>query len=224
MRVRNEPAVRRTTLVTDETRRLILEAAETEFAERGFSGARLMDIAERVGITRAAVLYHFAGKQALYDAVLESAFEPLAQKIQAAVTRPASNAERIEGLVCAWFDYATERPALGRLFMREVAEAGHDLSPEVQRLGTPLFVALVEAIEQGQRDGEFRAIEAVHVANILCGATIWLTSGARLVERGAENDESRARRLAQHRDELVGVARHLLAIPPRARKKTALER
>ena len=212
MRVRQEAAPRRTAQVTEETRDLILEAAETEFAARGFSGARLADIAESVGITRAAVIYHFRDKQALYDAVLESAFEPLSEKIQAAVSEPGSNAKRIERLVAAWFNYATERPALGRLFIREVAEAGNELRPEVQRLGTPLFAALLHAIQQGQRDGEFREIDAMHVANILSGATIWLTSGARLIARDSDEPQSRAERLAQHRDELVGVARYLLGI------------
>jgi AcrR family transcriptional regulator len=212
MRVRHAAGPRRTALVTEETRDLILQAAEAEFAARGFATARLADIAERVGITRAAVIYHFRDKQALYDAVLESAFEPLSEKIEAAVSEPGTNAERIERLVAAWFNYATDRPALGRLFIREVAEAGNELRPEVQRLGTPLFAALLHAIEQGQRDGEFRSIDAMHVANILSGATIWLTSGARLMEKDGDSGESRGERLAQHRDELVGVARYLLGI------------
>jgi hypothetical protein len=52
----------------------------------------------------------------------------------------------------------------------------------------------------------------MHVANILSGATIWLTSGARLMEKDSDSGESRGERLAQHRDELVGVARYLLGI------------
>ena len=65
--------------------------------------------------------------------------------------------------------------------------------------------------EQGQRDHEFRAVNAVHVANILSGATIWLTNGAHLL--GGNDSESRSERLAQYRDELAGVARFLLGIP-----------
>ena len=60
--------------------------------------------------------------------------------------------------------------------------------------------------------GEFRAANAVHVANILSGAVIWLTGGADLM--GGDGPESRAERLAQYREELAGVARHLLGIRP----------
>jgi AcrR family transcriptional regulator len=213
MGVSQPVAPRRTAVVTEETQELILEAAEAEFAADGFATARLADIAERVGITRAAVLYHFRDKQALYDAVLESAFTPLSDRIHAAVAEPGSNAERIERVIAAWFNYASERPTLGRLFIREVASAEDALRPEVGRLVSPMFEALLDTIEKGQKSGEFRAIDASHVANILSGATIWLITGAQLM--GKDEGESRAKRLAQHRDELVGVARYLLGIEAR---------
>lgn len=212
MRVSSPAAPRRTTQVTKETRGLILAAAETEFAARGFATARLADIAERVGITRAAIIYHFRDKKALYEAVLEAAFEPLSEQIQASVTLPGSNLEQIERVIHAWFDYATERPALGRLFIREVASSEDTLRPEIERLITPMYTAFLNAIEQGQRDGEFRSIRALHVANILSGAAIWLTSGAHLA--GGQELESPAERFAQYRQELAGVAHHLLGIRP----------
>jgi AcrR family transcriptional regulator len=194
MRVSSATPPRRTAQVTEETRELILMAAETEFAASGFATARLADIAERVGITRAAVIYHFRDKEALYDSVLEAAFEPLSERIQASVTEPGSSAERIERVIGAWFDYATDRPTLGRLFIREVASAEGSLRPEVERLAAPMFAAFLNTIEQGLRDGEFRAGNAVQVANILSGATIWLTSGAHLM--GVDDNESVAERLA----------------------------
>jgi AcrR family transcriptional regulator len=199
--------------VTEETRELILRAVEAEFAARGFAAARLSDIAERVGVTRAAVIYHFRDKQALYDAVLQAAFQPLGERIELAVKQLGSNAERIERVIAAWFDYATERPTLGRLFIREVASAEDALRPEVQRLAAPMYAAFLDTIEQGQRDGEFRRIDATHVANILSGATIWLITGAQLM--GGDDTDSRAERLAQHRAELVGVARYLLGTQAR---------
>jgi TetR/AcrR family transcriptional regulator len=210
MRVSQGAAPRRTAQVTEETRELILKAAELEFAARGFSEARLSDIAARVGITRAAVIYHFRDKQALYHAVLEASFEPLSERMQAALAEPGSNAERIERVITVWFDYATERPTLGRLFLREVAEVEDALPPEVERLAAPMFAAFLDAIERGQRAGEFRRIRAVHVANILSGATIWLLTGAEML--GGREEGPRAERLAQHRDELLGVARYLLGI------------
>ena len=54
-----------------DTRGRLLDAATAEFAERGFSGARIREIVARAGTNLAAINYHFGGKEALYSAVLE---------------------------------------------------------------------------------------------------------------------------------------------------------
>ena len=131
-----------------------------------------------------------------------------------ASARP-SHGERIERVIEAWFDYAIGRPTLSRLFVREVAEAEDTLRPEVQRLAAPMFTSLLETIEAGQREGVLRKTNPVHAANILSGATIWLLIGAQLMETGRDEKEPWAERLAQHRDELIGVARYLLGTEAR---------
>ena len=60
------------------TRAEIVTAAERHFAERGFEATRLDDIADDVGIRRAAIFYHFGDKQELYAAVLGEVFRNLA--------------------------------------------------------------------------------------------------------------------------------------------------
>ncbi|WP_040691354.1 TetR/AcrR family transcriptional regulator, partial [Nocardia vinacea] len=54
----------------DATRRKVLAAAKSEFAQRGFRGATVDGIAERADMTRGAVYSNFPGKRALYLAVL----------------------------------------------------------------------------------------------------------------------------------------------------------
>ena len=57
----------------ERTRRAVLDAGEELFAERGFEATRLEDIAVRVGIRRASLVYYFPDKRRLYDAVLARA-------------------------------------------------------------------------------------------------------------------------------------------------------
>src|SRR5262249_47327125 len=62
---------------SDNTRQSILKAATTLFAEKGFDGASVRAIVTRARVNQAAINYHFAGKEGLYRAVLESAVEAL---------------------------------------------------------------------------------------------------------------------------------------------------
>ncbi len=201
---------RRSTVVAEETRELILRAAEIEFANRGFSRARLEDIAEPVGITRAAIIYHFGDKKALYAAVLEDTFRALAERIRAALEADATPAERVERLIGAWVDYAAERPTLARLFMREVADSPRELPPELRQLVDPMFSVVTEGIEKGQNDGAFRKVDPALVVSVLAGATVWFVTNAPLLGGEESRRLHREEVFSAFRQELIGVTRYLL--------------
>ncbi len=56
-----------------ETKELILEAARDEFMSKGFKNASMRSIAKRVGITATALYRHYAGKEEIFEAVVEPA-------------------------------------------------------------------------------------------------------------------------------------------------------
>lgn len=59
---------------TNEARLRILKAAETEFAEKGFDGARVDGIAQRAGVNKALLYYYFKSKAGLLDALFDDFF------------------------------------------------------------------------------------------------------------------------------------------------------
>ncbi|WP_051707965.1 MULTISPECIES: TetR/AcrR family transcriptional regulator [unclassified Streptomyces] len=66
---------RRIDEIGDESRRRILDAAEELFAERGFERTSFVDIAERSGISRGSIPWHFKNKEGLVMAVVERAID-----------------------------------------------------------------------------------------------------------------------------------------------------
>src|SRR5258708_23608397 len=60
-----------------DTRDRVLQVAQVLFAERGYRGTSLRDIAKRIGIKAPSLLHHFPSKQQLYLAVLDKMFESL---------------------------------------------------------------------------------------------------------------------------------------------------
>jgi AcrR family transcriptional regulator len=61
-----------------DTRRRILASAAEVFAEHGYSGASMRDIAERLGITKAALYYHFTSKEDLLDGLVHPVMQSMA--------------------------------------------------------------------------------------------------------------------------------------------------
>lgn len=60
--------------IREENERLILDCAERVFAERGFGGATMQEIADRAGLPKANLHYYFLSKEALYRRVVERIF------------------------------------------------------------------------------------------------------------------------------------------------------
>ena len=135
--------------VRSTTRVRLLEAATAVFAERGFRGATLRQIAERAGANLAAANYYFRSKERLYLEVARQQFEALEARIEreGGSTRP-EDVDRLPraGLVAllrSWIETAVEtlleEPGHhGTLMVRELAEPSGALPQIVQRSIDPL--------------------------------------------------------------------------------------
>ena len=73
-------------MYSEATRAALLDEATTLFAERGYAGTSLEDVASASQVTRGAVYHHFAGKQALFEAVLDLQEARATAEILAAAT------------------------------------------------------------------------------------------------------------------------------------------
>ena len=58
--------------MASDTREKILDAALTSFAEKGYEGTNLLDVAKSVGIVKSAIYRHFSGKEDLWNAVIDT--------------------------------------------------------------------------------------------------------------------------------------------------------
>jgi AcrR family transcriptional regulator len=92
---------------TPDTRARILEVALERFATRGYHATSVREIAERVGVTKAAVLYHFPGKSDILGALAEPMLDDLDAAVAAADRADAAEARRlaIEGLLEVWLTH-----------------------------------------------------------------------------------------------------------------------
>jgi len=97
----------------------ILKAAEQVFAESGFTGATMTDIADRVDLPKANLHYYFGTKEDLYRAVLDNILEMWLLPI-AAIYPEADPARAIADYVRAKMDAARLRPFASKVFANEI--------------------------------------------------------------------------------------------------------
>lgn len=208
----HEAAKSRSAQRTEETREGILRAAELRFAAKGFYPTRLEDIAEDVGITRTAVIYHFKDKETLYNAVLESLFTELDRAIAKALEADVPFLGRIEGAVTTWVQFAGQRPTLMRLFMREVAGSEEGLRKEVSHLVDPMFARLIAVLEEGKKQKLCRPVDAVQFWSILAGATMFFIMEAPLLAKNDHNSSGYQASVDAYNRELIRVIHGLLGV------------
>ena len=139
-------------------RRNIIDIATQEFAEKGFSGARVDKIAAKTTSSKRMIYYYFGGKQGLYIAVLEDAYRRI-RSIEATLDlahQPPEEALRT--LVGFTFDYQNAHPEFIRLVMNENILNGAYVarSKDIRRLNSAVIDAVKDLLARGQRDGAFR--------------------------------------------------------------------
>lgn len=217
------PRPARRTPRAERTRAAILEAAEQIFAQKGFAATRLEDVAEQVGIRRASIVYYFKDKRELYDEVLAGVFGGLLARIEKALAKPGSLAERVEQAVVAWVDYVGARPSLARILLREAASAGGE-TPAVVRHTQPFFEVVRRAIAASAGDPLPRAspVDAAHAASAIAGATVFFVAAMPVLVPELGFDPLTPEYLEAHREEVLRITRRLLATRgPRPRTRPA---
>lgn len=99
----------------------ILKAAEEEFLNKGYDGAKTMNIAKKAGVTHAMLHYYYRTKENLYNKILDAKISLLSQSIMAPfinVDLPIT--EKIRRGMGAHFDFLRANPALPRFVVNEI--------------------------------------------------------------------------------------------------------
>jgi AcrR family transcriptional regulator len=127
----------------ERTAERILDTAERLFAEHGFAGTHLRDVASAAGLRIPSLYNHFAGKEALYAAVLERGIAPVLEALSDYVRDPEIERSRFVERVLA---VLAQRPNLARLVMHETLGGGEHLSPLLRAWFKPAFEKAEEII------------------------------------------------------------------------------
>ncbi|MEV0348091.1 TetR/AcrR family transcriptional regulator [Nonomuraea sp. NPDC050680] len=166
------------------TRDQLLAIATRLFAEHGYEGTSIEAVLQESGLSRGALYHHYAGKDALFEAVLEATEAGIGVKIVEAVAGITDPAESLRSGVLAWIRLAGD-PVIQRIVLID--------APSV--LGWEKWRAMEERYSFGMLKAALRATDAIPAGFLDLHAHMLLAAineSALLVARGGDRETAEA--------------------------------
>ncbi len=156
----------------ERTRENILDAAESVFANQSYAAARLEDVAQQVGIKRAAIVYYFRDKQALFEAVESRLFLGLIEAVSARLEPTENHQQQLLALIDSCLDFMVERPSLARLILRNIADVYPASASDPVQHSRPILEFFEQIVTAGQASDEFGPVNAMQLMQIVGGGIL----------------------------------------------------
>ncbi|MGW4460667.1 TetR/AcrR family transcriptional regulator [Micromonospora sp. NPDC004704] len=150
----------------ERTRVDILDVATDEFANQGYSGARVDEIAARTRTTKRMIYYYFGGKEQLYLAVLERAYAEIRAAERAIDVDQLDPVAAIRRIADVTFDHHEAHPAFIKLVGVENGQRAENMShvARLVDLNSSAVDVLRGVLARGQQAGTFRTdVDALDV-------------------------------------------------------------
>ncbi len=169
-------------LTSGERRTQLIDVGRQVFADKGYDGASVEEIAERAKISKPIVYEHFGGKEGLYAVIVDRELEYVTEQISNAISRGEPR-DRLEAAIMAFLSYVKEHPdgfavlsrdtpntglanllaevgdRVGAVFENEFKAAGYD--PRTAPMYAQALIGMVTFVGQWWRDNPKTSIDEV---------------------------------------------------------------
>lgn len=156
----------------DDQDKIIIEAAEKVFSERGYVNARMTDIAQTASISYGSLYHRYKSKDALFDKIVEDWWKKMFAALETAKTGKTATKEKLEYIVRFLLTSYATNPNQVVIYVTEVSR-GIAYHSEYHGLRNMLkvFTACEKILAEGQERGEIRQdISANHLSNVFLGS------------------------------------------------------
>jgi TetR/AcrR family transcriptional regulator len=196
-----------------DTRERVLLVAQALFAEHGYRGTSLRDIARRIGIKAPSLLHHFPSKEQLYVAVLDRIFEGMEDSAQIFLSGRRGYHEACRAAIVGAIDHIAKSPDSMRIIWHEMTEESGVGRQLLKRRVPPLFAMGVNFIFRGQREGWFREeVDPFHFLLSLNSITIGFFTTAAMVRRLWNNNLLEPAVIERRKREVIDMVERTLFV------------
>lgn len=205
-------AERRKELVDTMMREAVYEGAVAVLTKYGLSGTTMDRVAAAAGMAKGSLYSHFRGKQELLEFVHDRAIAPLRNAISESVEMPISAADKLVLIFRRWREHLVSQRAVLEFLISDQS-AKRDLRNAEQSAREWAIRQIAGIVEQGIREGVFRPVDALAVAEMFLTASIGMAEQELAAGRTRPVDEAVStlmgvflRGLAAHEDAIQQIS------------------
>lgn len=136
----------------------ILLTAERVFAEKGFKGTTIREVAKQADIAPSLIYYYFKNKGVLYEAIFQHFFTQLDVLFEQNLNTDLDRLSTVKALVFVAIDFATKHRNLMKILTREIIDSGRIGQKISQKYLSPIFDFSTEFLVEGKKEALFREV------------------------------------------------------------------
>ncbi|HEY3452133.1 MAG TPA: TetR/AcrR family transcriptional regulator [Myxococcales bacterium] len=153
-----------------DRREAILQAAVRVFAQKGYHGCRIADVAREAGVAYGLVYHYFHNKQDLLASVFDESFGHFVRLLEAIAATEGPAAQKVEEIVAAAFDAYQTDPESIRVLVLEVLRSPVFREAEQRGAFQLAIRSIASVLRKGVEKGELRSVDSFVAATALFGA------------------------------------------------------
>ena len=156
-----------------------MEAAEKLFAERGFTGTSVRDIAEAAGVNLAMISYYFGSKEKLMEAMFHHRGQHFRIQLQNIVhNSDMTSLQKVEKLIDEYIDRIFQKQCFHKVMLREqMVDSAGPIAQQIAQLKQTNHALFKQLIQEGQKKGDFKkGVDISFLMMTLLGTTSQLVT------------------------------------------------
>lgn len=147
-----------------QTELVIKEAAKQVFLRKGFSGARMQDIADYAGINKALLHYYYRSKEKLFDVIFMEQFSELIGQLKQGLSSELGLSGKIEFFIDKYISVLEKNPYLPLFVINEITKDQDRFIGKIKKFDAfPEAASMVGMMLQAMEDGKIKRYHPFHL-------------------------------------------------------------